>query len=140
MAEHPVFDAGTGSHLNRDGHVELDAMIMDGATLNAGAVAGVRGVRNPITLARGVLETGEHMMLVGEGARTAVEYLRAGLTPDETARRSVDYLLQRGRGNGGLIILGADGTPGLAFNTTRMAYAYVAADGALVVGTDHGDA
>jgi L-asparaginase / beta-aspartyl-peptidase len=67
MAEHPVFDAGTGSPLNRDGHVELDAMIMDGATLNAGAVAGVRGVRNPITLARGVLETGEHMMLVGEG-------------------------------------------------------------------------
>jgi len=64
----PTFDAGIGSHLNRDGRVQLDAIIMDGATLNAGAVAAVERVRNPIRLARRVLEKSEHMMLVGAGA------------------------------------------------------------------------
>jgi beta-aspartyl-peptidase (threonine type) len=64
----PTFDAGIGSHLNRDGRVQLDAIIMDGATLKAGAVAAVERVRNPIRLARRVLEKSEHMMLVGAGA------------------------------------------------------------------------
>ena len=68
LEDDPVFDAGIGSHLNRDGRVELDAMVMDGQTLRAGAVAAVRRVRNPIRLARAVLEDCEHMMLVGEGA------------------------------------------------------------------------
>jgi beta-aspartyl-peptidase (threonine type) len=72
-------------------------------------------------------------------AKAAVEYLRAGLTPNEAARRSADHLRDRGRGNGGLIIIGTDGTPGFAFNTTRMAYGYVAPDDVFVVGTDHGD-
>ncbi len=64
----PIFDAGIGSHLNRDGRVELDAIVMDGATLKAGAVAAVERVRNPIRLARKVMESCEHMMLVGSGA------------------------------------------------------------------------
>ncbi len=68
LEEDPTFDAGFGSHLNRDGHVELDAIIMDGATLNAGAVASVERVQNPIRLARKVMESCEHMMLVGAGA------------------------------------------------------------------------
>ncbi len=68
LEDDPVFDAGIGSHLNRDGRVELDAIVMDGQTLRAGAVAAVRRVRNPIRLARAVLENCEHMMLVGEGA------------------------------------------------------------------------
>ena len=68
LEEDPTFDAGIGSHLNRDGHVELDAIIMDGATLNAGAVASVERVRNPIRLARKVLDSSEHLMLVGRGA------------------------------------------------------------------------
>ena len=63
-----TFDAGTGAHLNRDGRVQLDAIIMDGATLEAGAVAAVERVKNPIRLARKVLESSEHMMLVGAGA------------------------------------------------------------------------
>src|SRR5271156_2022299 len=62
-----TFDAGIGSHLNRDGRVQLDAIIMDGATLKAGAVAAVERIRNPIRLARRVLEKSEHMMLVGAG-------------------------------------------------------------------------
>ena len=48
LEDDPVFDAGTGAHLNRDGRVELDAIVMDGATLNAGAVAAVGTLRNPI--------------------------------------------------------------------------------------------
>ncbi|MGH9866320.1 MAG: isoaspartyl peptidase/L-asparaginase family protein, partial [Candidatus Acidiferrales bacterium] len=63
-----TFDAGTGAHLNRDGRVQLDAIIMDGGSLTAGAVAAVERVKNPIHLARKILEAGEHMMLVGAGA------------------------------------------------------------------------
>src|SRR5574338_101028 len=55
MEDHAVFDAGRGSHLNADGVVELDAGIMDGASLRAGAVASVKRIPNPITLARHVL-------------------------------------------------------------------------------------
>jgi len=68
LEDDPTFDAGIGSHLNLDGHVELDAIVMDGATLKAGAVAAVERIRNPIRLARCVLESSEHMMLVGAGA------------------------------------------------------------------------
>lgn len=68
MEDDPVFDAGTGAHLNRDGHVELDAIVMDGATLQAGAVAVLQRVKNPIRLARRVMEQCEHMMLAGDGA------------------------------------------------------------------------
>ncbi|MGQ9550333.1 MAG: isoaspartyl peptidase/L-asparaginase family protein [Roseiflexus sp.] len=67
MEDDPTFDAGVGSVLNRDGLVELDAAIMDGATLRSGAVAAVRGIRNPISLARRVLES-EAVLLVGRGA------------------------------------------------------------------------
>ncbi len=64
----PVFDAGYGSHLNLDGRVECDAIVMDGATLRAGSVAALQHIRNPIRLARKVLENCPHMMLVATGA------------------------------------------------------------------------
>jgi L-asparaginase / beta-aspartyl-peptidase len=74
LEDDPVFDSGTGAHLNRDGFVELDAIVMDGATLQAGAVAVLRRIKNPIRLARKLMETNEHMMLVAEGAeKFAVE-------------------------------------------------------------------
>jgi L-asparaginase / beta-aspartyl-peptidase len=68
LEDDPSFDAGIGSHLNRDGRVQLDAIIMDGTTLKAGAIAAVERLRNPIRLARLVLEKSEHVMLVGAGA------------------------------------------------------------------------
>ncbi len=68
MEEDPTFDAGYGAALNWAGEAELDAMIMDGATLRAGAVAAVRFVRNPIALARLVMERSPHLLIVGEGA------------------------------------------------------------------------
>src|SRR5262245_43875894 len=63
LEEDPVFDAGIGSHLNQDGNAQLDAILMDGATLNSGAVACVERVRNPIRLARLILEKSNHMLL-----------------------------------------------------------------------------
>lgn len=68
MENNPIFDAGFGSALNDEGEVELDAIIMDGKTLNAGAVASVRNIRHPITLARMIMEKTEHVMLVCDGA------------------------------------------------------------------------
>ena len=74
LEDDPVFDSGIGAHLNLDGQVELDAILMDGATLQAGAVAALHRIRNPIRLARRLMETNQHMMLVGEGAeKFAVE-------------------------------------------------------------------
>ncbi|HKT47333.1 MAG TPA: isoaspartyl peptidase/L-asparaginase [Candidatus Acidoferrales bacterium] len=68
LEDDPVFDAGYGSHLNRDGHVECDAIVMEGATLRAGAAAGLHRIKNPIQLARKIFECAPHMMLIAEGA------------------------------------------------------------------------
>lgn len=68
MEDSGSFDAGRGSVLNRDGRVQLDAMIMDGATLAAGAVAAVETVRNPIRVARALMDGSAAVLLVGQGA------------------------------------------------------------------------
>jgi beta-aspartyl-peptidase (threonine type) len=264
LEDDPAFDAGFGSHLTLDGHVECDAIVMDGATLRAGSVATLRRIRNPIRLARQVLENCPHMMLVAEGAerfaaqqglelcdpselisdaehdawlkcrnskhaaahhrgheqgtvgavaldgngrlfaatstggtccklpgrvgdspligcgcyadagaggvsctgygeaimkvvmaKTAAEFLRhppdaagsdanqsAQILPNSfardaatlAAREAVSILAQRTQATGGLILLDGEGNPGLAFNTPRMAHAYVGANGDFVVG------
>ncbi len=68
LEDDPAFDAGTGSVLVADGSVELDAGLMDGTSLKVGAVAAVRRLRNPISVARRVLEASPHDFLVGAGA------------------------------------------------------------------------
>jgi len=68
LEDDPVFDAGYGSHLNLDGYVECDAIVMDASTLRAGAIAGLRRIKNPIQVARAVLEKCPHMMLISQGA------------------------------------------------------------------------
>ncbi|HEY7962999.1 MAG TPA: isoaspartyl peptidase/L-asparaginase [Steroidobacteraceae bacterium] len=68
LEDDPLFNAGHGAALTRDGAAELDAAIMDGRQLRAGAVASVRHVRNPIELARRVMEKSRHVLLVGAGA------------------------------------------------------------------------
>lgn len=68
LEDDPTFNAGRGAVFTHDGKNELDASLMDGATLRAGAVAGVHTVKNPILLARAVMEHSPHVMMVGEGA------------------------------------------------------------------------
>ena len=68
MEDDPQFNAGRGAVLNQDGDAELDAAIMDGYGPRAGAVAGVRHVRNPVELARAVMEKSPHVLLVADGA------------------------------------------------------------------------
>jgi beta-aspartyl-peptidase (threonine type) len=68
LEDDPAFNAGRGSVLAFDGHIELDAAIMDGRTRDAGAVAGVRTTRAPISLARTVMEKSHHVLLSFEGA------------------------------------------------------------------------
>jgi len=68
LEDSPLFNAGKGSVFTHDTSHELDAAIMDGRTRRAGAVAGVRTVRNPISLARDVMEQGDYVFLTGDGA------------------------------------------------------------------------
>lgn len=68
LEDFPLFNAGRGSVFNHIGTHEMDAAIMDGKTLAAGAVAGISRVANPVTLARLIMEQSEHVMLSGEGA------------------------------------------------------------------------
>jgi len=243
LEDDPVFDAGYGAHLNLDGRVQLDAIVMDGERLDAGAVAAVERVRNPVRLARRVLEASPHVLLVGSGAerfaqeqglelcapeelitaeeraaweqcrrlghdaarhaghgmgtvgavaldhagrlaaatstggtcckypgrvgdspligcgcyadslvgaasatgmgeaimrvvlaREAVERMRTGTHPQEVAEACMRLLAERGRGRGGLILLDRQGRFGVAFSTSRMAFAFYDAAGGLVLG------
>jgi L-asparaginase / beta-aspartyl-peptidase len=236
----PVFDAGYGSHLNLDGHVECDAIVMDAASLKAGSVAALQRIRNPIQLARKVLENCPHMMLVADGAerfaksqgialcdgkeliaevewkawqqckkdkhaaehhrgheqgtvgavavdsrgalfaatstggtccklpgrvgdspligcgcyadaeaggvsstgygeaimkvvmaKTAVDFLRH-YDAKKSAQETIALFAKRTHATAGLVLLDRQGNPGFAFNTPRMAYGYVAPDGAFV--------
>jgi L-asparaginase / beta-aspartyl-peptidase len=68
LEDNPLFNAGTGSTLNSLGQVETDAAIMEGNTLHAGGVTAVQGIKNPIRLARRIMDDGRHVLLAGEGA------------------------------------------------------------------------
>ncbi|MGN7721391.1 isoaspartyl peptidase/L-asparaginase family protein [Chitinophaga sp. 22620] len=68
LEDDPQFNAGKGAVFTHDGRNELDAAIMDGSTLAAGSVAGVRTIKNPVSLARAVMEKSEHVMMAGRGA------------------------------------------------------------------------
>lgn len=68
LEDSPLFNAGKGAVFTHDGKNEMDAAIMDGKSLKAGAVAGVTVIRNPITAARAVMEKSEHVMMVSRGA------------------------------------------------------------------------
>ncbi len=83
MEDSPLFNAGRGAVLNADGICELDASIMDGRTQAAGAVAGVHHIKNPIRLARAVMEKSEHVMFTGDGAETFARTLGFEFVPNE---------------------------------------------------------
>ncbi len=101
LEENPCFNAGRGSVLAYDGHVELDAAIMDGRTRDAGSVAGLRSTRAPISAARAVMEQSPHVLMSYEGAddfacEVGLEQVpnRWFVTPER--RRQLDELLAQG--------------------------------------------
>jgi len=96
MENDPIFNAGRGSSLTVTGTVEMDAAIMDGSNLSAGAVALVRRVKNPVRLARLVMEETDHILLAGETAeRLAKAYSLPDANPVTARRRQMLLKLMR---------------------------------------------
>ena len=83
LEDSPLFNAGKGAVFNGNGQNELDASIMDGSNLNAGAVAGVKHIKNPIVLARKVMENSRHVLLTGEGAEEFAKQQGMEIVPTE---------------------------------------------------------
>ena len=80
MEDNPVFNAGVGSALNEKGEVQMEAAIMDGKYLNSASVALVNQIKNPISLAKAIMENSNHTMIAGQAAiRYAVKH---GMMPD----------------------------------------------------------
>jgi beta-aspartyl-peptidase (threonine type) len=83
MEDDSLFNAGRGSVLNHLGQVEMDASIMDGKTLNAGAVTLVKHIKNPVSAARLVMDSSRHVMMAGDGAEQFVKQFGLEMKPQE---------------------------------------------------------
>ncbi|MEL7352975.1 MAG: isoaspartyl peptidase/L-asparaginase family protein [Cyanobacteria bacterium P01_A01_bin.116] len=83
LENNPLYNAGKGSVLNENGQVEMDAALMNGSDLNAGAVTCVKNIKNPISLARKVLEQGDHVMLAADGALEFAKFSKAEICPND---------------------------------------------------------
>jgi len=83
LEDHPLFNAGKGSVFTHEGKNEMDASIMEGKNLMAGAVAGVQNIKNPISLARAVMEKSEHVLLSGSGAMAFAESIKSEILPND---------------------------------------------------------
>jgi beta-aspartyl-peptidase (threonine type) len=93
MEDDETFNAGRGSFLSAEGQVELDAGCIEGSELGVGAVAGVQFIRNPIRLARTVMERGEHVLLIGRGAHRFAH--KMGFHPCELTDLAIPSEFQR---------------------------------------------
>jgi beta-aspartyl-peptidase (threonine type) len=114
LEDDPLFNAGCGAVLSASGTAELDASLMDGRDLRAGAVTGVRHVRSPIELARRVMEHSPHVMLAGPGAEEFA--LEQGMAPvpnshfvTERRRRELERYLQGQAASGDESLMGTVG-------------------------------
>ncbi len=113
MEDAPIFNAGLGSNFDERGVVTMDASIMHGPTLDAGAVAGVTNVRSPVELARLVMERSEHLMLIGEGAEAFARAQGIPVTDNtffHTERRREELRRAKERSRGRPTVQG-DGAP-----------------------------
>ena len=110
----PLFNAGHGAALTRDGAAELDAAVMEGRTQRAGAVASVRHVRNPVDLARRIMEKSRHVLLVGAGAEEFALEEGMDLVPNSYFRtpERVQQLHSEQRGTGVSDLIPSHGTVG----------------------------
>jgi L-asparaginase / beta-aspartyl-peptidase len=83
MEENELFNAGKGSVFNHEGTHEMDAAIMDGKTLMAGAVSGVKNLKHPVLLAKAIMEKSEHVLLANAGAADFARKMNLEFAPDE---------------------------------------------------------
>ncbi len=102
MEDSPLFNAGKGAVFTHDGVNELDASIMEGETLNAGAIAGVQDIKNPINAARAVMDSSVHVMLSGKGASEFAKEQGLEMVPNkyfytESRYESLQKLLKKER-------------------------------------------
>lgn len=129
-----LFNAGHGSALNADGRAEMDAALMEGATFRAGAVAAVRRVKNPVSLARAVLERSPHLLLAGEGAERFAEKCGIEMMPESwfVTPLRVEQLEQAARLNRPASETGSAGTVGAVICDRRRGLAAATSTGGLV--------
>ncbi|MGB7200919.1 MAG: isoaspartyl peptidase/L-asparaginase [Pyrinomonadaceae bacterium] len=136
LEDFPLFNAGRGSVFTHEGKNEMDACIMDGAKLKAGAVAFVKNIRNPVKLARLVMEKTEHVLLAGEGANQFAEQIGVPSEPDEyfftehrwlqlqeaiaEGRVQLDHAAAKPVGTVGAVACGAKGNLAAATSTGGM--------------------
>jgi len=97
LEDNPIFNAGTGAVLNLDGFCELDASVMESRDRRVGAVSGLQRVRNPVLVARKVLEETDHVMLTGEGAQRFARVMGFGDHDPITPARRADWQDKRNR-------------------------------------------
>ncbi len=124
LEDDPLFNAGIGSALNEEGEVEADASVMRGEDLAAGAVAVVKGVKNPVLLAKAVMERTQHVLLAGEGAirlarEAGIERVEAASLVTERARRRLERAkLFAAKGSGTVGAVAVDGRGRVAAATS----------------------
>ena len=97
LEDNPAYNAGTGSCLNYDGYVEMDACVMESVNARAGAVAALQRVKNPILVARKVMEETDHVMLGGDGALRFARTMGFGDHDPVTAQRREDWVDKKRR-------------------------------------------
>lgn len=123
----PLFNAGKGAVFTHDGKNELDAAIMDGANLQAGAVAGIGNIKNPISAARMVMEKSEHVLMVGKGAslfasQNGAQVVDSSYFHTEKSYRALQRALERDKkmGTVGCVALDKHGNLAAATSTGGM--------------------
>ncbi|MGH3357703.1 MAG: isoaspartyl peptidase/L-asparaginase family protein [Nocardioidaceae bacterium] len=130
MEDSPLFNAGKGAVFNTDAENELDASMMDGSTLDAGAVTGTHHIKNPISLSREIMENSRHLMLAGEGAELYAQHRGIDLVTQ-------DYFFTERRWNS--LRDAKDGKPDFEWGETNTVGAVgIDSDGDLAAGTSTG--
>jgi beta-aspartyl-peptidase (threonine type) len=122
LEDDPLFNAGRGAVYNAEGKHELDASIMEGAQLRAGAVAAVSRIRNPVLAARAVMEQSPHVLLAGKGAedfarKQGLAFVSSRYFHTEERLKALKKGLRRHHGTVGAVALDRDGTVAAATST-----------------------